>query len=81
VLIVFCNAGGVVFYADTVDAAEDVIALGKALQAFIGSGLARRLAVSLVEIIGERIPGLINVGARLSALWMETELDMALITD
>jgi hypothetical protein len=65
--IVFFNVGGIIFYSDATDAAEDLIALTTlaAVKSFMASQLGQRLATSAVEVLGDLIPGL--AGARVPA--------------
>jgi hypothetical protein len=57
--IVFVNAGGIIFYSDAVDCAEDVIAIASiaAARRFLASA-AGRMSLSVVEALGGRIPAL-----------------------
>jgi hypothetical protein len=62
--IVFFNAGGIIFYSDATDAAEDLIALTTlaAVRSFMASQLGQRIAQSLIDVLGDRIPGLVTAG-------------------
>jgi hypothetical protein len=62
--IVFFNVAGIIFYSDAIDAAEDLIALTTlaALRSFMASQLGQRLAQSLVEVLGDKIPALVSAG-------------------
>ena len=60
----FFNAGGIIFYSDATDAAEDLIALTTlaAVRSFMASQLGQRIAQSLIDVLGDRIPGLVTAG-------------------
>jgi hypothetical protein len=62
--IVFFNAGGIIFYSDATDAAEDLIALTtlSAVRSFIASQAGKRILQSAIDVLGDRIPGLVTAG-------------------
>jgi len=64
----FFNAGGLIFYTDLIDATEDFSALTalasiEAVKGYLASPAGQRLALSVAETFGVRIPGLVAVRA------------------
>jgi RHS repeat-associated protein len=75
--IFFFNAGGIVFYTDAVDNAEDLIVLVSiaAVREFLRSPAGQRIAVSAVGMLS-RIPGLVKARIAIDRLRFEGHLSI-----
>jgi len=72
----FFNAAGIVFYTDSIDLAAQLLTLTTlaAVRSFLASEAGAGIAKSLVQILGDSIPGLVTEGVAGESIGFTTSI-------